>query len=70
MLFRFGKVKSPLCSFYKSSVETAVHLFSTCSPSQNTWSQTQVFFSKCFTTPNISPQSANFGFMEQIQDIV
>ena len=28
MLFTFGKVKFPLCSFCQSSEETAVHLFS------------------------------------------
>ena len=31
MLLRFGKVRSPLCSFFKSNVETAVYLFSSCS---------------------------------------
>ena len=35
MLSRFGKVKSPLCSFFKSFEETPVHLFSNCSLSQN-----------------------------------
>ena len=34
MLFRFGKVKSPLYSFCKSSEAAAVHLFSRCSFSQ------------------------------------
>ena len=41
MLFRIGKVKSPLCSFCKSSEETSLHLFSRCSLLQNIWSQTQ-----------------------------
>ena len=58
MIFRFGKVKSSLCSFCKSSEETSVHLFSSSSLSQNIWSQTQVFFSNYFTILNILPQSA------------
>ena len=53
MLVRFEKVPSPLCSFCKSSEETAAHLLSIFSLSQNIWSQTQVFFSNYFTIPNI-----------------
>ena len=64
MLFRFGIVKSPLCSFCKSSEETAVHLFSSCSLSKNIWTQTQAFFSSNFT---ISAQCHSW-FMEEIQD--
>ena len=40
MLFRFEKVKSPLCSFCKSSDETAVYLSGRCLLSQSVWSQT------------------------------
>ena len=67
MLFRFGK-EFPLCSSCKLSKETAVHFFSSCSLSENACSQTRVFFSYNFTIPNISPQSAILGFMEETQD--
>ena len=43
-------------------------MFSRCSISQNIWSQFQVFFSNYFAIPNVSPQSAILGFMEEIQD--
>ena len=67
-LVRFGKVKSPLCFFCKSSEETTVHLLHRCSFSGNIWSQIQVFVSNYFSIPNISPQSAMLGFMVEIQD--
>ena len=71
MLFRFGKVKSTLRSFCKSSEEAAVCLFSRCSLSETIWSQThkfEVFFANYFTIPNILPQSVIHGFNEEIQD--
>ena len=67
-LFRFKKVKSPLCFFCKSAEETAVHLFNSFSLSQSIWSQTQVLFSNYFTIPIISPESAILGFLQEIQD--
>ena len=60
-----------LCSFCKSPEEAAAHLFSACSFSQSIWSQThklEVFFLNHSTSPNILPQSAIHGFMEEIQD--
>ena len=37
-------------------------------PSENIMSQFQVFFPTCFTIPNIVPQSAILGFIEESQD--
>ena len=67
MLFRLGEIKSSLCSFCKSSDETVVQLFSSCSLYQNIWSQTQIFFSNYFTIISIFWQSAILCFMEEIQ---
>ena len=69
MLFRFGKVKFPLCPLCKSFEETTVHLFRICSLSQIIWLQTQVFFSNYFAISNISPQSPILSFVEEIQDL-
>ena len=67
-LFKFGSIKSPLCSFCKEPEEKSVLVFTRCSYSQNIWLQTQVFFSKYFAISNISPQTTVLGFLEKIQD--
>ena len=48
-LFKFGKVKSQLCSFCKSAEETITHLFSECLCAQCIWNQTRTFFSSYIT---------------------
>ena len=40
LLFKFGKVKSPLCSYCKSAEETIIQLFSECLCAQYIWHQT------------------------------
>ena len=44
MLFKFGKVTSPLCSFCKLEDETPLHLFYFCSKTQILWNHLQQLF--------------------------
>ena len=39
MLFRFGKIDSPLCSFCKMIEETPLHLFYKCIKTKLLWDQ-------------------------------
>lgn len=64
MLFKFGKTKTPLCSFCKSEDETVLHLFNDCLITKNIWNQVRRFFSSKLDIPIITPQSAIFGFIE------
>ena len=64
LLFKFGKVQSPLRSFWKSAEETIIHLFSECLCAQYIWNQTQIFFSGYITIPDVTPQSAILGFTD------
>ena len=50
MLLRF-EVKSPICYLCKLTEETAVHFFSSCSLSQNIWSQGSSIFFEFFYYP-------------------
>ena len=67
MLFKFGKVTSPLCSFCKLEDETPLHLFYFCSKTQILWNPLQQLFLHNLTIPERTPQSAIFGFID-IQD--
>ena len=64
LLFKFGKVQSPLRSFWKSAEETIIHLFSECLCAQYIWNQTQIFFSGYITIPDVTPQSVILGFTD------
>ena len=64
LLFKFGKIKSQLCSFCKSAEKTIIHLFSECLCAQYIWNQTQIFFSGYITIPNVTLHSTILGFTE------
>ena len=64
LLFKFGKVKSPLCLFCKSAEETIIHLFSESLCVPYIWNQTQIFFSGCIAIPDVIPQSGILGFID------
>ena len=64
LLCKFGKVKSPLCSFCKLAEETIIHLFSECLYAQYIWNQTKILFSGYSTVPDATPQSAILGFTD------
>ena len=64
LLFKFGNVKSPLCSFCKSAEETIIRLFSESLCAQYIWHQIQIFLSGYITIPDVTPQSAILGFTD------
>ena len=62
LLFKFKKVPSPLCSFCNSADETPLHIFYTCNITKRLWNELQYFVSRYLYIPEITPQSALFGF--------
>ena len=65
MLFKFRKVGSQQCSFFKGEDETYIHLhlFYMYRKTSILWRQLQEFFSTTFDLPSNSPQSAIIGFL-------
>ena len=63
MIFKLRKVESPLCSFCKAEDETYIHLFYRCTKTSILWRQLQEFFSTALDLPNILPQTAILGFL-------
>ena len=64
MLFKFGKVPSPQCSFCKLHNETIMHLFYDCMIVKELWNQLKSVLSKNLIFPICTPQSAIFGFWD------
>ena len=62
LLFKFKKVLPPLCSFCNSSDEMPLHIFYSCNITKRLWSELQYFVSQYLYIPEITPQSALFGF--------
>ena len=69
MLFRFGKIDSPLCSFYKMIEETPRHLFYKCINSKLLWDQLKEFISnETLSFPSLTLQSAILGYIDLSDD--
>ena len=67
MLFRFGKIDSPLCSFCKMTDKTPLHLLYNCAKTKLFWDQLKEFISN--TTLSIlfpTPQSAILGHINSL----
>ena len=64
ILFKFGTIKSPLCSFCKSVEETIIHSFSECLYAQYISNQTQTLFSAYINIPDGTSHSAILGFRD------
>ena len=64
MLFKFGKVISPRCSFCKLHEETIIHLFYDCSIVKRIWNQLKSILSNNINFPISTPQGAIFGFWD------
>ena len=62
-LFLFNKVTSPLCPICNKEDETPTHLFFTCSFTTSLWKQLQNALLNILVLPNLTPQSAIFGFL-------
>ena len=67
MFFIFKKVTTPPYSFYKSKDETPILLFFDCLVTQNLWKQLCSLCRHKLIIPNLTPQSAIFGFLESNQ---
>ena len=58
MLFRFGKIDSPLCSFCKMEDETPIHFFYNCTKTKLNWDQLKYFISNItLSISSVTPQS-------------
>ena len=69
MLFRFGKIDSPLCSFCKMIEETPLHLFYNCIKTKLLWDQLKDFISnETLSFPSLTPQSAMLGHIDLADD--
>ena len=64
MLFKFGKVTSPQCSFCKLHDETIMHLFYDCLIVKRLWNQLKCILSNSLIFLISTPQSAVFGFWD------
>ena len=64
MLFKFGKVISPRCSFCKLHEETIMHFFYDCLIVKRIWNQLKSVLSHNLNFTIITPLSAIFGFWE------
>ena len=69
MLFRFGKIDSPLCSFCKMIEETPLHIFYNCIKTKLHWDQLKDFISKeTLSFPSLTPKSAMLGHIDLSDD--
>ena len=64
MLFQFGKVISPRCSFCILHDKTIMHLFYDCLIVKRIWNQLKSILSNNLNFPISTPQSATFGFWD------
>ena len=67
-LFQFGKTQSPLCSFCHNEAETILHVFHKCSVTKTLWNQLSLFFETDLDFPDLPPQAALFGFINESDD--
>ena len=63
-------VNSELCLFCEAEPEMIIHLLCSCGKVIQLWSSSQQWCSKCFSLPNLSPQTAVLGFLENARAYV
>ena len=68
MLFKFRKVKSPLCSFCKAEDETQINLLNRYRKTSILSRQLEEFFNTALDLPSILSQSVIFGFLDDRLD--
>ena len=64
--FQFGKTQSLLCSFHHTEAETTLHIFDKCSVTKILWNQLLLFFETDLDFPDLTPQTAGFGFISEL----
>ena len=70
MLFTFGKINTPLCSFYHSYDETIKHMFLEWICVKQLWNHLRLFLTNDISLPILTPQTAIFGFINGIENSV
>ena len=70
MLFTFGKIKTPLCSFCHSYDETIKHIFLECICVKQLWNHLRLFLTNDISLPIVTRQTAIFGFTNRIENSV
>ena len=70
MIFTFGKIKTPLCSFCHSYDETIKHIFLECICVKQLWNHLRLFLTNDISFPILTPQTAIFGFINGIENSV
>ena len=70
MIFTFGKIKTPLCSFCHSYDETIKHIFLECICVKQLWNHLRLFLMNDISLPILTPQTAIFGFINGIENSV
>ena len=68
MLFTFGKIKTPPCSFCHSCDETNKHMFLECIYVKQLWNHLRLFLMNYISFPIVTPQTAIFGFINAIEN--
>ena len=63
ILHRMQLVDNSKCSFCNIEDETIVHIFSQCSVTNDLWLQIKSYFSRFFSLPEVTPQSAFLVFL-------
>ena len=63
-LFLFRMVSSPLCSFCNREEETILHTFYSCTFTKALWNDLKNLVERSFQLPDLTPQSAMFGFLD------
>ena len=64
-LFQFCKTQSSLCSFCHIETETTLHVFHKCSATKSLGNQPLLFFETDLDFPDLTPQDALFGFINE-----
>ena len=64
MLFTFGKIKTPLCSFCHSYDETIKHIFLECICVKQLWNHLRLFLKNDISLPILTPQNCHFWFYQ------
>ena len=69
-LSRAGFVNTSLCSYCKMDDETPLHLFCNCTYTSTLWREMQMFFSRDFILPDLTPWSARLGLPLDCEDVM
>ena len=67
-LFQFCKTQSSLCSFCHIETETTLHVFHKCSATKSLGNQPLLFFETDLDFPDLTPQDALFGFINELDN--